>query len=190
MMNEATGAVRRGIGADLAGTRALIIGAAYGVGPVVVEALLAAGAKVAVDTPDLADTAFVPETADIPRFFDDCCAALGGLDLLVVASRPVKSKPVLEMTPEEMREVAEAEMVVPALQMQEAARRMSASGYGRIVVFASMSAKTGVHHNVAPMRRPRAGFSPMPACWPLRRPSTALRSTASPRPCSSRRCGQ
>ena len=58
----------------------------------------------------------------------------------------------------EARAVAEAEMVQPALQMQEAARRMSAAGYGRIIVFASMSAKTGVHHNVAPYAAAKGGL--------------------------------
>lgn len=157
-MTALTGAAPTGLAADLKDARVVVIGAGYGVGPVVVDALIAAGAKVVADAPDLGSSTHVAENADVTGFFDACAEALGGLDVLVVASRPVKNKPVMEMTPEEMRDVAEVEMVVPSLQMQEAARRMSASGYGRIIVFASMSAKTGVHHNVAPYAAAKGGL--------------------------------
>src|SRR3712207_7799484 len=55
------------------------------------------------------------------------------------SSPPVRNKPVLEMTPDEMRSITESELVVPALQMQAAARLMSKAGYGRIIAFMSMS---------------------------------------------------
>ncbi len=137
--------------ADLDGTRAVVVGAGHGVGPEVVEALRAAGARVVTDEAVAADS-------DPAAFLDAVTKDLGGIDLLVLSAPPVKNKPVLDMTAEEMRSVAEAEMVVPALLMQEAARRMVAAGYGRIVVFASMSAKTGVHHNVAPYAAAKGGL--------------------------------
>ena len=143
---------------DLAGQRAVVLGAGYGVGPVVVAALCAAGAHVVADAAGIADAQYIAESGKAGEFFDRCVDHLGGIDVLVVSSRPVKNKPVLEMTPDEMRSVAEAEMVVPALQMQDAARRMVAAGYGRIIVFASMSAKTGVHHNVAPYAAAKGGL--------------------------------
>lgn len=144
--------------ADLAGQRVVVIGANEGVGPAVVTALLEVGARVVADADGLAGADYLPDNGDPADYFDRCMTHLGGLDVLVVSSRPVKNKPVLDMTPEEMRSVAEQEMVVPALQMQDAARRMVAAGYGRIIVFASMSAKTGVHHNVAPYAAAKGGL--------------------------------
>lgn len=137
--------------AELQGTRAVVVGAGHGVGPEVVVALRGAGAVVATDEAGAAPS-------DPATFLDAATKDLGGLDLLVLSAPPVRNKPVLDMTAAEMRAVAEAEMVVPALLMQEAARRMVAAGYGRIVVFASMSAKTGVHHNVAPYAAAKGGL--------------------------------
>jgi 3-oxoacyl-[acyl-carrier protein] reductase len=143
-------------GADLAGRRTLVIGAADGVGPAVVAALAAAGARVVVDAPGLdgADYLLNAGADAVARAAEH----LGGLDVLVVSAPPVRNKPVLDMTPDELRSVTESELVVPALLMQEAARRMAAAGFGRIIVFASMSAKTGVHHNVAPYAAAKAGL--------------------------------
>lgn len=142
--------------ADLSGQRAVVVGAGTGVGPAVVRALVDAGARVAVDAPDLEGAMLVAgSSAD---YLDACAARLGGLEILVVAAPPVKNKPVLDMTADELRGVLESELTVPALQMQQAARHMSAAGYGRIIVFASMSAKTGVHHNVAPYAAAKGGL--------------------------------
>ena len=143
---------------DLKGARAIVVGAGHGVGPEVVAGLVAAGARVVVDVDGIAGASFVAPAADHAAFLDAAASTLGGLDVLVLSAPPVKNKPVLDMTSDEMRSVAEAEMVVPALLMQEAARRMVAAGYGRIIVFASMSAKTGVHHNVAPYAAAKGGL--------------------------------
>lgn len=143
---------------DLRGALAVVVGAGHGVGPEVVTGLLAAGARVVADADGIAGASFIAPTTDHAVFLDAAAATLGGLDVLVLSAPPVKNKPVLDMTPDEMRGVAEAEMVVPALLMQEAARRMVAAGYGRIIVFASMSAKTGVHHNVAPYAAAKGGL--------------------------------
>lgn len=149
----------KSMSADLAGQRVVVIGANYGVGPVVVETLCRAGAKVVTDAEGIGDGArFVPDTGDIATFFDNCEAELGGIDVLIVSSRPVITKPVFDMTAQEMRDISETELVIPALQMQDAARRMAAAGYGRIITFASMSAKTGVHHNVAPYAAAKGGL--------------------------------
>ncbi|MDB5538977.1 MAG: FabG [Devosia sp.] len=144
--------------ADLEGARAVVVGAGHGVGPEVVAGLLAAGARVVADAEGLAGAAFVAGASHPATYLDAATEILGGLDVLVLSAPPVKNKPVLDMTPDEMRSVAEDEMVLPALLMQEAARRMVASGYGRIIVFASMSAKTGVHHNVAPYAAAKGGL--------------------------------
>jgi 3-oxoacyl-[acyl-carrier protein] reductase len=144
--------------ADLSGQRAVVIGAGYGVGPAVVSAIAAAGATVISDDADASAGGYIASDAAPTEFIDRCVEKLGGIDVLVVSSRPVKNKPVLDMTPDEMRGVAEEELVLPALQMQEAARRMVQAGYGRIIVFASMSAKTGVHHDVAPYAAAKGGL--------------------------------
>ncbi|WP_105436947.1 SDR family NAD(P)-dependent oxidoreductase [Neorhizobium sp. T25_13] len=143
---------------DLTGQRAVVIGAGYGVGPAVVSALAEAGATVLTDDANAPAGEHIASVGLPADLIESCIEKLGGLDILVVSSRPVKNKPVLDMTPEEMRSVAEEEMVSPALQMQEAARHMVKAGYGRIIVFASMSAKTGVHHDVAPYAAAKGGL--------------------------------
>ena len=143
---------------DLTGQRAVVIGAGYGVGPAVVSALAEAGATVLTDDANAPAGEHIASVGLPADLIESCIEKLGGLDIIVVSSRPVKNKPVLDMTPEEMRSVAEEEMVSPALQMQEAARHMVKAGYGRIIVFASMSAKTGVHHDVAPYAAAKGGL--------------------------------
>ena len=129
--------------------RILVVGASQGVGPAVVALLAAEGAQLLpLDPPAGADPVAWFEALD-----DDA-----PVDTLVHCPPPVKNKPVFQMTAEELRGVAEAEMVQPALLMQAAARRMAARGFGRIVAFASMSAKTGLHHNVAPYAAAKGGL--------------------------------
>ncbi|AJE45770.1 SDR family NAD(P)-dependent oxidoreductase [Celeribacter indicus] len=134
---------------SLDGRRVLVIDASHGVGPAVADTVEAAGA--AVLRRDL-------DGSEPDAWLDGIEEAEGPIDTLILAAPPVSNKPVLEMTAAEMRAIAEAEMVGPALVMQEAARRMAARGFGRIVVFASMSAKTGLHHHVAPHAAAKAGL--------------------------------
>jgi len=143
--------------AGLAGQRALVLGAHHGVGPAVVAALRESGARLAVDA-QAGEGMTLVDAADPVRLIEAASDALGGLDILVLSAPPVRNKPVLEMTPEEMRGVAESELVIPALQMQAAARLMSKAGYGRIVAFMSMSGKAGVHHHVAPYAAAKGGM--------------------------------
>lgn len=160
-MNDATHSEpsgRGGYGADLAGKRTVIVNAGIGVGPAVVDALADAGARLVTDVEDDARSAFVAADKEPSAYFDACVSALGGIDVFVVSAGPVRNKPVFDMTADEMRDVAETELVQPALLMQEAARRMVAAGQGRIIAFASMSAKTGVHHNVAPYAAAKGGL--------------------------------
>ena len=141
------------------GTRVAVANADAGVGPAVVAMFQEMGATVATDTAQAdADAAIALDKTYAVKFLDECESQLGGLDVLVVSAPPVRNKPVLEMTPDELRSVVEADLVFPALLMQEAARRMGARGYGRIIAFSSMSAKTGVHHNVAPYAAAKGGL--------------------------------
>jgi 3-oxoacyl-[acyl-carrier protein] reductase len=139
-----------------------IIEAAEGIGPAVVAAFLGAGAHVAVDAQAWPQGEAGEPTClgklDPRPFLDACAERLGGLDVLVVSARPVRNKAALEVSPEELREVVEADLVRPALFMQEAGRRMAKARAGRIIALASMSAKTGAHHNVAPFAAGKGGL--------------------------------
>ena len=138
---------------EFASRHVAVIGAAVGLGPAVVETFTAAGARVTVDEPALD----VRTPAAIPAFFDAAEAANGPLDILVIAARPVQSAPALSYTPETISDIVESELVGVILCMQEAARRMEPRGYGRIISFVSMSAKTGVHTRVGPYAAAKAG---------------------------------
>jgi len=65
---------------------------------------------------------------------------------------------VLAVTAAELRDVIEQDLVQVVLFMQEAARRMVKRQRGRIIVFASMSGKTGAHHNVSPFAAAKGGL--------------------------------
>ena len=92
-MNLNVGQQAAGFASDLAGNRAVVIGAGYGVGPEVVAALSQAGVRVVADTPDLDSAIHVEDDGDVAGFLDRCEKHLGGIDILVLSSRPVKNKP-------------------------------------------------------------------------------------------------
>lgn len=134
----------------LAGQRVLLVGARHGVGPAVAAAFIEAKTTLLRD-----DDA---GAGDGEALLERAIERLGGVDVLVICAPPVRNKPVLEMTPEDMRSVVEAELVGPALLMQAAARHMAGAGYGRIIAFMSMSGKAGVHHGVAPYAAAKGGM--------------------------------
>lgn len=134
----------------LAGQRVLLVGARHGVGPAVAAGFADANVTLLLDD-DLA-------AADGVALLEAAIERLGGLDVLVISAPPVRNKPVLDMTADEMRSVVEAELVGPALLMQAAARHMAKAGYGRIIAFMSMSGKAGVHHGVAPYAAAKGGM--------------------------------
>jgi len=149
-MNNLSKVTSAELAAGLEGQRVLVIGAKVGVGPAVATALAAAKATIVLDDQ--------LEGVSGTSIIDAAIKRLGGIDVLVISAPPVRNKPVLEMTPEEMRSVAEDELVVPALQMQAAARHMATNRYGRIIAFMSMSGKAGVHHGVAPYAAAKGGM--------------------------------
>lgn len=140
----------------LNGHRALVLGATEGVGPEVAEALASAGVALAVDDGQVGDHRVT--SPDPVALITEAAEALGGLDILVHCPPPVVNKPVELMTASELRNVVESDLVVPALQMQAAAKIMGEANYGRIVALASMSGKAGVHHNVAPYAAAKGGL--------------------------------
>ncbi|WP_421949977.1 SDR family NAD(P)-dependent oxidoreductase [Pelagibacterium sp.] len=140
---------------SLEGQRVLLIGAEHGVGPAVADSLLSAGAQLVTDGGEIGETLASAGNEDLIAKSHE---RLGGLDVLVMSPPPVRSKPVLNMTGQELRTITEAELVIPALQMQAAARIMCKNGYGRIITLMSMSGKAGVHHLVAPYAAAKGGL--------------------------------
>ena len=96
---------------------------------------------------------------DIGALFDRCEeAASAPIQTLVCVAPPVGQVRVLDFSADDMRQIVDLELVVPALLMQEAGRRFVARGRGQIIVFCSMSAKTGVHTLVSPYAAAKGGL--------------------------------
>lgn len=142
---------------DIDGQRTLVLGANHGVGPDVVAALRDAGARLALDSPLVADAQIV-QGDDPVGLVTEAAEGLGGLDILLLCPPPVRNKPVMDWSAEEIRTIVESELTVSVLQMQAAARLMSEAGYGRIISILSMSGKAGVHEGVAPFAAAKAGM--------------------------------
>lgn len=147
-----------------------VVGGNTGVGPAVVDAFASGMARVAVGVvPGAApwreeSTAlaldFDPAASDAAsNFLDACEQRLGPVDVLIAVPSPVKTGGVLDIAPQRMREIVEAELLGPVYLMQECARRMMRRGAGgRIMAFISMSGKTGVHKHVAPYAAAKGGL--------------------------------
>lgn len=153
---------------EFAGLGVVVAGGNLGVGPAVVRAFAAGGARVAVGVPPgstpLGDLpAHVYQTACDPSapeaFLDACEAHVGGVRVLVVVPPPVKTMNALEVAPAEVAAIVERELLGPMRLIQECARRMIERGIGgRIMSFVSMSGKTGVHPRVAPYAAAKGGL--------------------------------
>lgn len=152
-----------------------LIGGHLGVGPAVVRAFAEAGSRViigeiahgAVGAAERAACALpgvatapvdLASVASIKRFYDECEARTGGLAIVVILAPPVKTGNVLDIPPENLGRVVSEELVGPMMCIQEAGRRLAARGFGRIISFASMSGKTGVHKNTAPYAAAKGGL--------------------------------
>jgi len=157
---------------EFANSNVIVLGAGNSIGQAVTTAFLRQGARViAADGATAALAGLVPEPgqpgtlhhvtvdpSDPLAFMRACDELAGDIDVLVCTAPPIDHVRVLEMPASAMRDIIERELVTPALIMQEAARRMVAKGCGRIVVFCSMSGKTGVHTNVAPFAAAKGGL--------------------------------
>jgi len=142
----------------LAGKRALVTGAASGIGRAIVSALAGAGARIAVtDKNGAAAEALAKETkgaiataldvtnaAETAKVFDQVFAAFGGLDILCANAGISTMNPVTDLTEAEW----ESNMAVNAkgvfLSNQAAVRRwLAAKAPGVIVNTASLAGKIG-----------------------------------------------
>ena len=159
---------------EFAGVPVVVAGGHLGVGPAVVRAFAAQGAKVVVgelahQPPSeaqrqacaLPGVQVLPldlsGAAPIASFFDACEKANGGLSIVVMVPPPVKVRAALDIPEADWRAVVEQELTGPLLAIVEAGRRLAARGGGRIISFTSMSGKTGMHRNVAPYAAAKGG---------------------------------
>jgi NAD(P)-dependent dehydrogenase (short-subunit alcohol dehydrogenase family) len=148
---------------EFRGRRVMIVGADEGLGPATVDAFARLGARMVLDAetppPGARGIALDVTSGDsIRAFFEAGVAELGGLDVFIAAARPVATGQILDQTEAQIRAVVDQELVGVMLCLQEAARRMVPAGKGRIISFASMSGKTGVHTGVGPYAAAKGGL--------------------------------
>lgn len=134
-------------GGRLAGKRAVVTGAARGIGAAIAETFERHGATVArldvteddgIIGADLADPDAA--TAAATRAIDQ----LGGIDILVNNAGVLRMAPLLEITVEQWDSTFDVNVRAMLLTMQMAARSMIASGRpGTVINMASMGGKVG-----------------------------------------------
>lgn len=139
----------------LDGKRALVTGAAQGIGAAIAGRLTEEGVRVAwadIDRDALEKAADgapafaidVAEPGNVSRAVEGTCEALGGLDILVANAGIMDRQPFLEMTPEFWDRVMGINLRGAFLCGQAAARAMVAQGTGgRIINVASNSGVFG-----------------------------------------------
>jgi len=138
---------------DLAGKRALVTGAASGIGRAIALGLARAGAAVVVNhlgsreaaeevvsacgAPSLAVEADVSRAADVERLLATTMTALGGIDILVNNAAVVLVKPFLETTEEDWDRVLAVDLKSVFLCCRAALPAMLAQQEGCIINVAS-----------------------------------------------------
>jgi 3-oxoacyl-[acyl-carrier protein] reductase len=134
---------------SLAGKRAIVTGAASGIGRATAIALAEAGAHViCADIADAADTARVAGTAARVDVSDAgsvaaVFAAAGPLDIVVNAAGILIECPTLEMSPEAFDRQISVNLRGSFLVAQAGVRSMVARGQGRLILIASELAYLG-----------------------------------------------
>ncbi len=149
-----TAADSRGASGRLAGRRAVVTGAARGIGAEIARTLAAAGAHVGVldVSPDVkalaADLGGPAAVADLldadatRHALSGLIDALGGIDVLVNNAGILRITPLLDITVEEWDLVMDVNARSMLITTQVAARSMIAAGAGgRIINMSSMGAK-------------------------------------------------
>jgi NAD(P)-dependent dehydrogenase (short-subunit alcohol dehydrogenase family) len=140
---------------DFAGLRALVTGAASGIGLAVVAALVEAGAAVAARDPAvpsygllpagaLALEADVTDGAEVRRVVAEAVARLGGLDVLVNNAGVGAQGTVVDSADEEWHRVLDVNVVGMARVSRAAWPHLVASGRAAIVNLASIAASAGL----------------------------------------------
>ncbi|MEX1662844.1 L-iditol 2-dehydrogenase [Thioclava sp. 15-R06ZXC-3] len=140
----------------LSGKRALITGAARGIGQAFAEKYIAEGAQVVIGDIDLEraqDTAAaigataLPLDVTDPASIEDAMAALrasGGIDILINNAAIFTAAPLVEITRQDYERVFKINVEGTLFMMQAAAREMIAQGRGgKIINMASQAGRRG-----------------------------------------------
>ncbi len=140
---------------DLAAARALVTGGGRGLGRAMAGALAEAGARVAVvarseqadeaaqELGGFAVRADLSDRGELSRGFEQAVAALGGLDVLVVAHGIGRRVPALEHELSDWDDVLRTNLSSVFELCQLAGRIMVPQGRGKIVTVASMLSFSG-----------------------------------------------
>ena len=158
-------------GLDLTGRKALVTGAARGIGAALAVGLAQAGADVAAsDLPTataragLADTVRrihdagragfgcdldVSDVASVGPALERVASGLGGLDILVNNAGIRRRAPALEVTEDDWDAVLDTNLKGAFFCAQAAARLMIPHGFGRIISISSQLALVGAPHRAA-----------------------------------------
>jgi 2-deoxy-D-gluconate 3-dehydrogenase len=140
---------------DLAGRRALVTGGGSGLGRGMAEALVGAGATVALVgrservedvARELGGHAVRADVADreaLPVAFERVVELLGGLDILVTAHGTTRRGPALDLDAAAWDDVLETNLTSVFELCRLAGRAMVAAGRGKIVTVASMLSFSG-----------------------------------------------
>ncbi|GAA1369379.1 SDR family NAD(P)-dependent oxidoreductase [Streptomyces beijiangensis] len=149
--------------ADLNGSRALVTGAAHGIGRAIAIALAAAGADVAVhfnssaeeagETVSAIETlggrakafrADVTVTGEVDRLVEEATGFLGGLDVLVCnAGHLIGRATVEEMTDDHFGRVLDVNLTATFRTCRAALPHLRESAAGRIITMSSLAAHNG-----------------------------------------------
>lgn len=167
----------------LNGRRALVTGAASGIGRAIALAFAAEGARVAVadcapqekieavvaEIGDAGDQAFavradVAEEAQVLFLFEAVASRFGGLDILVNNAGILIEKPLLETTAEEFDRLIGVNLRGAFLVGREALRIMTGQGEGRVINIASELAYLG-RENCSVYCASKGGVLSMTRAW-------------------------
>lgn len=143
--------------AALHGRRALVTGAASGIGRAITEAFVAEGASVIATDRDASGlaglagslpgvrtaTLDVTDEAAVATVVDRAARDLGGLDVVVCSHGILTQAPIVEMSLATWEETLRVDLTGVFLVLREAARLMAAAGGGRIITVASQLAIKG-----------------------------------------------
>ncbi len=140
---------------DLSGQKALVTGGSGGLGRAMAEGLKEAGAavaiagvsdRVAVVASELGGVglrADLANRAELRRLFDEALAALGQVDILVIAHGIVTRRQAEDFPIEEWDNTLEVNLTSVFALCQLAGRHMLARGRGKIITIASMLSFSG-----------------------------------------------
>ena len=146
---------------SLDGRVALVTGAAYGIGFAIAEALAGAGAKIAFNCRNHENLekalaayrekgieakgyiADVTKEDQVTELLGKIKSDLGGIDILVNNAGIIKRIPMLEMTPEDFRQVVDIDLVGPFLCAKAVIPGMIEKGHGKIINICSMMSELG-----------------------------------------------